>query len=73
MAAQTKAERQAANRLAHFERRQAERAERGPRGLAESWMERARAVAATREKSGDEEVWNDLSRSIAAWVSRYEQ
>lgn len=73
MAAQTKAERQAANRLAHFERRQAERAARGPRGLAESWMERARAVAATREKAGDEEVWNDLSRSLAKWVSRYEQ
>ncbi|MFK0231405.1 hypothetical protein ACIQUL_37195 [Streptomyces sp. NPDC090303] len=73
MAAQTKAERQAANRRAHFEQRQAERAARGPRGLAESWMERARAVAATREKAGDEDVWNDLSRSIANWVSRYEQ
>ncbi|MFJ5820125.1 hypothetical protein ACIQGT_40500 [Streptomyces sp. NPDC093108] len=73
MAAQTKAERQAANRRAHFEKRQAERAERGPRGLAESWMERARAVAATREKGGDEEVWNDLSRAMANWVSRYEQ
>ncbi|TSB32376.1 hypothetical protein [Streptomyces benahoarensis] len=73
MAAQTKAERQAANRRAHFEKRQAERAGRGPRGLAESWMERARAVAATREKSGDEEVWNDLARTISVWVSRYEQ
>lgn len=73
MAVQTKAERQAANRLAHFEKRQAERAARGPRGLAESWMERARAVAATREKGGDEDVWNDLSRSIAKWVARYEQ
>ncbi|MFF9483004.1 hypothetical protein [Streptomyces sp. NPDC014733] len=73
MAAQTKAERQAANRRAHFEKRQAERAARGPRGLAESWMERARAVAATREKSGDDEVWNDLARTISVWVSRYEQ
>ncbi|MFD8822108.1 hypothetical protein ACFV1C_07090 [Streptomyces sp. NPDC059605] len=73
MAAQTKAERQAANRRAHFEKRQTERAGRGPRGLAESWMERARAVAATREKGGDEEVWNDLSRTISVWVSRYEQ
>jgi hypothetical protein len=73
MAAQTKAERRAANRLAHFEQRQAERAARGPRGLAESWMERARAIAATREKSGDEDVWNDLSRTISTWVSRYEQ
>ncbi|MFE7365920.1 hypothetical protein [[Kitasatospora] papulosa] len=73
MAAQTKAERQAANRLAHFQKRQAERAARGPRGLAESWMERARAIAATREKSGDEEAWNDLSRTIANWVARYEQ
>ncbi|MEV8347144.1 hypothetical protein [Streptomyces niveus] len=72
MAAQTKAERQTANRLAHFQKRQAERADRGPRGLAESWMERARAIAATREKDGDEEVWNDLSRSIAAWVARYD-
>ncbi|KUJ66551.1 MULTISPECIES: hypothetical protein [Streptomyces] len=73
MAAQTKAERQAANRRAHFEKRQAERAGRGPRGLAESWMERARSVAATREEGGDEEVWNDLSRTIANWVARYEQ
>lgn len=72
MAAQTKAERTAANRLAHFEQRQAERAARGPRGLAESWMERARAVAAGREKAGDAEAWNDLSRTISHWVSRYE-
>ncbi|MFD9453424.1 hypothetical protein ACFWBC_10080 [Streptomyces sp. NPDC059985] len=62
----------AANRLAHFEKRQAERAARGPRGLAESWMERARAIAAAREASGDSEAWNDLSRTIATWVSRYE-
>ena len=72
MAAQTKAERQAANRRAHFEQRQAERAARGPRGLAESWMERARAIAATREKNGDEDVWNDLARTVSTWVSRYE-
>ncbi|MFD4764267.1 hypothetical protein ACFWOJ_37265 [Streptomyces sp. NPDC058439] len=79
MAVQTKAERQAANRLAHFEKRQAERAARGPRGLAESWMERARALAATQEKAAreagkdPEAVWNDLSRTIANWVARYEQ
>ncbi|MFJ6889840.1 hypothetical protein ACIQRC_34040 [Streptomyces californicus] len=73
MAVQTKAERRAANRREHFERRQAERAARGPRGLAESWMERARAIAATRETNGDEDVWNDLARTIATWVSRYEQ
>ncbi|MFK0203473.1 hypothetical protein [Streptomyces lavendulae] len=73
MAAQTKAERIAANRLAHFERRQAERASRGPRGLAESWIERARAIAANREKHGDPEAWNDLARTISVWVSRYEQ
>lgn len=72
MAAQTKAERQAANRLAHFEKRQKERAARGPRGLAESWIERARAVAAKREKDGDGEAWNDLARTVSAWVSRYE-
>ncbi|QUI36326.1 hypothetical protein H9W91_35795 (plasmid) [Streptomyces alfalfae] len=73
MEAQTKAQRRALNQRAHFEQRQAERAARGPRGLAESWMERARAIAATREKGGDEDVWNDLSRTIATWVSRYEQ
>jgi hypothetical protein len=72
VAAQTKAERTAANRLAHFERRQAERAARGPRGLAESWIERARAIAAGREKNGDSEAWNDLARTISTWVSRYE-
>ncbi|PJE97151.1 hypothetical protein CUT44_14320 [Streptomyces carminius] len=72
MAAQTKAERRAANRLAHFEERQKERAKRGPRGLAESWIERARAVAADRERNGDLEAWNDLSRAVAAWVGRYE-
>ncbi|MEW2312408.1 hypothetical protein AB0918_27880 [Streptomyces sp. NPDC006864] len=73
MAAQTKAERRAENQRAHFEQRQAERAARGPRGLAESWMERARAIAATRETNGDEDVWNDLARTMATWVSRYEQ
>ncbi|MYW34456.1 hypothetical protein [Streptomyces sp. SID2119] len=73
MAAQTKAERRAANQRAHFEQRQAERAARGPRGLAESWMERARAIAATRETNGDEDVWNDLARTMATWVSRYEK
>ncbi|MCQ1582308.1 hypothetical protein ACFC36_35885 [Streptomyces rubiginosohelvolus] len=73
MAAQTKAERRAANQRAHFEQRQAERAARGPRGLAESWMERARAIAATRETNGDEDVWNDLARTMSTWVSRYEQ
>ncbi|MDH6545891.1 hypothetical protein [Streptomyces sp. SPB4] len=73
MAAQSKAERTAANRLAHFERRQAERASRGPRGLAESWIERARAIAADREKNGDPEAWNDFARTVAVWVSRYEQ
>jgi hypothetical protein len=72
VAVPTKAERTAANRLAHFEKRQAERAARGPRGLAESWMERARAVAANREKAGDAEAWNDLARTISTWVSRYE-
>ncbi|MCS0606039.1 hypothetical protein NX794_33245 [Streptomyces sp. LP11] len=72
MAAQTKAERRAANQLDHFEKRQTERAQRGPRGLAESWMERARAVAAEREKNGDAEAWNDLARTISTWVSRYE-
>ncbi|WP_330335777.1 hypothetical protein OHS33_39280 (plasmid) [Streptomyces sp. NBC_00536] len=72
MGAQTKAERTAANRLAHFEKRQADRATRGPRGLAESWMERARAVASAREANGDPEAWNDLARTIATWVSRYE-
>lgn len=78
MAAQTKAERSAANRLAHFERRQAERAARGPRGLTESWIERARAVAAARERAareagGDPDAaWNDLSLTVSNWVSRYE-
>lgn len=72
MAAQTKAERQRANRLAHFEKRQAERAKRGPRGLAESWLERARAIAAEREEAGDPEAWNDLARTVSTWVSRYE-
>jgi hypothetical protein len=72
VAAQTKAERRAANQLAHFQKRQEERAARGPRGLAESWMERARAVAAKREKDGDSEAWNDLARTISTWVSRYE-
>ncbi|MEU9535879.1 hypothetical protein AB0D00_26670 [Streptomyces sp. NPDC048213] len=72
MAVQTKAERRALNQRAHFEQRQAERAARGPRGLAESWIERARAIAATREKDGDEDVWNDLARTVSTWVSRYE-
>ncbi|MGW3200090.1 hypothetical protein ACWDBD_37100 [Streptomyces sp. NPDC001118] len=78
MAVPTKAERTAANRLAHFEKRQAERAARGPRGLAESWIERARAVAVRREEAtraageDPEAVWNDLARTIANWVSRYE-
>ncbi|MEU8530104.1 hypothetical protein AB0C77_31675 [Streptomyces sp. NPDC048629] len=72
MAAQTRAERRAINQRTHFEQRQAARAERGPRGLAESWIERARAVAAGREKNGDPEAWNDLARTIATWVSRYE-
>ncbi|MBZ3918122.1 hypothetical protein [Streptomyces acidiscabies] len=72
MPAQNKAERRAANQLDHFEKRQTERAQRGPRGLAESWLERARAVAAQREKDGDPEAWNDLSRTVATWVSRYE-
>ncbi|MET9209643.1 hypothetical protein ABZW38_31475 [Streptomyces bacillaris] len=73
MAVQTKAERRALNQRVHFELRQAERAARGPRGLAESWMERARAIATNRERNGDEDVWNDLARTIATWVSRYEQ
>ncbi|MGW1037871.1 hypothetical protein ACWD4Z_37505 [Streptomyces antibioticus] len=73
MPAQTKAERRAANKLDHFEKRQTERADRGPRGLAESWVERARALAAEREKDGDTEVWNDLSRTISTWCTRYEQ
>ncbi|MFI5621490.1 hypothetical protein [Streptomyces sp. NPDC051567] len=72
MAAQTKAERTALNRRAHFERRQAEAAGRGQRGLAELWMERARAVAAARERGGDNEAWSDLARSMAAWVARYD-
>ncbi|MEV6357964.1 hypothetical protein [Streptomyces hydrogenans] len=71
MAAQTKAERRALNQQAHFKKRQTERAERGPRGLAESWMERARSVAADRERRGDPEAWNDLARTIATWVDRY--
>jgi hypothetical protein len=57
VAAQTKAERTAANQLAHFQKRQ---------------EERARAVAAKREKDGDPEAWNDLARTISTWVSRYE-
>ncbi|MFH8520250.1 hypothetical protein ACH4CE_35305 [Streptomyces gelaticus] len=79
MAVQPKAERQAANRLAHFEKRQAERAARGPRGLAESWMERARAVAAKREAAAraagedPETVWNDLALTVSTWVTRYEE
>lgn len=79
MAAQTKAERTAANRLAFFEQRQAERAGRGPRGLAESWWERARVVAVEREAAaraaGEDPAaaWNDLAQTIAVWVSRYEQ
>ncbi|PBC72394.1 hypothetical protein BX261_7268 [Streptomyces sp. 2321.6] len=79
MAAQTKAERTAANRMAHFEKREAERRSRGPRGLAESWMERARAIAAAHETAaraaGGEDpaaAWNDLARTISTWVSRYE-
>jgi hypothetical protein len=75
---QTKAERQAANRLAHFERRQKEREARGPRGLAESWIERARAIAADREtaasQAGDDPAaaWNDLALTVSNWVARYE-
>jgi hypothetical protein len=72
MSAQTKAELTAANRLAHFEKRQKERAARGPRGLAESWIERARAIASAREEAGDPEAWNDLARTVSNWVSRYE-
>jgi hypothetical protein len=71
VAAQSKAERRAINQRAFFEQRQAARAERGPRGLAESWVERAYTVAADREKRGDPEAWNDLSRTIATWVDRY--
>lgn len=79
MTAQTKAQRTAANRLAHFEKRQAERAARGPRGLAESWIERARAIAAAREAAAREAgedpevVWNDLARTVSTWVGRYEE
>ncbi|MFE7427470.1 hypothetical protein [Streptomyces sp. NPDC057545] len=79
MAVQTKAERRAANQLAFFEKRQAERAGRGPRGLAESWIERARAVAVAREAEAraagedPEAVWNDLAHTVSVWVSRYEQ
>ncbi|MEW1926370.1 hypothetical protein [Streptomyces sp. NPDC088360] len=79
MAAQTKEERQAANRLAHFQQREAERAARGPRGLAESWIERARAIAATRERAAraagkdPAAAWNDLARTVSTWVSRYEE
>ncbi|MEU6965067.1 hypothetical protein [Streptomyces chrestomyceticus] len=72
MAAQTKAERAALNRLAHFEKREAEREKRGPRGRAESWAERARSIAAQRERAGDPEAWNDLARTLATWCSRYE-
>jgi hypothetical protein len=78
VAAQTKAERRAANRLAHFEKRQKERAARGPRGLAESWIERARAIAADHEAAAraagqdPAAVWNDLARTVSTWVSRYE-
>ncbi|MFF9070506.1 hypothetical protein ACF09E_34690 [Streptomyces sp. NPDC014891] len=70
-AAQTRAERKAINQRLFFEKRQAERAERGPRGLAESWVERAYTVAADRERRGDPEAWNDLSRTLATWVDRY--
>ncbi|MFI8944782.1 hypothetical protein [Streptomyces syringium] len=73
MPAQTKAERTAINRLEHFKKRQEERAARGPRGLAESWIERARAIAVGREEAGDPEVWNDLARTMSIWVSRYEE
>ncbi|MFD7867609.1 hypothetical protein [Streptomyces sp. NPDC059783] len=73
MPAQNRAERRALNQRAFFEARQAARAERGPRGLAESWVERAYKVAADREKLGDPEAWNDLSRTISTWCSRYEQ
>ncbi|MFJ2589737.1 hypothetical protein [Streptomyces sp. NPDC087538] len=75
----TKAERRAANQLAHFQQRQEARAARGPRGLAESWMERARAVAVAREAAAraagedPETVWNDLARTVSTWVSRYEE
>lgn len=80
MAAQSKAERRAANRAAHFERRQAERASRGSRGLAEGWIEHARAVAAQREtaarRAGEQDpdaVWHDLARTVSTWVSRYSE
>lgn len=73
MDAQSKAERKAINRRKHFEGRAAQRTTRGPRGLAESWMEQARAVAAERERRGDAEAWNDLARTLSQWVARYEQ
>ncbi|MGW2181247.1 hypothetical protein ACWCXX_24740 [Streptomyces sp. NPDC001732] len=79
MAVQSKAERRALNQRAHFEKQQTARAARGPRGLAESWMERARAVAAAREAADraagrdPATVWDDLSRTLANWVDRYSQ
>ncbi|MGA5578419.1 hypothetical protein ACPCK9_26795 [Streptomyces koyangensis] len=82
MAAQTKAERQAANRMAHFQERQAERAARGARGLTESWMDRCRSIAGRYEQAARaagkdpgeaDAAWNDLSRTLAVWAERYSE
>ncbi|MCG5121607.1 hypothetical protein ACWGS5_13625 [Streptomyces albidoflavus] len=79
MAAQTKAERTAANRLAHYQDRQAERAARGARGLTESWMEECRAIAVRYEQAAraagkdPDAAWHDLSRTLSVWADRYSE